>query len=977
MASRHVDVNERRLRPVYDALDSMNNKKAIQHADKILKKQKDLHCAKVLKSIALLRSGRREECEKLMEEVKKKEIADDSTLQAMTICFKEMERHSEISDIYEVAVKKSPQNEELSTHLFMSYVRTSQYKKQQQVAMNLYKKFQKNPYYFWAVMSCIMQASVCEDEHVKKNMLLPLAEKMILKFIKDKKVESHEEVYVYLLVLEMQEKYEGALEVINGPLGEFLFPNVKAKKKVDYLLKLERWREVNLLYKNLIEENPDEWSSYQGYLESMIKLVETNYSDTDGNNSCDVPDHSVSMVREFLEKMKNKELEKETKRNRGPFLACLELRKRQNEENILKSSAEPPGDLKALIVEYFQFFGDKSVCFSDLCVYIDLLDPTQKLEFLESCRASLSSSCGNISEDVKALSRTITIEKFSRYLGERENFSTEEKIAHARHLMSMHKDGEKFGENLLPTDFHPCDELALLAAHHLLDCCNIPDDHSNCWLRVVITLESAIRNSPSNFQFKLLVSRLYCQLGAVGPCVTYLNSMDVKHILYDTLGLNVSRYEAPLGHFKSAKEFYNSTFKFYQGNKKDTPEYVIASYKFGSFEKIIEIMNFKKKLENSFFYPSVLIEQKLLDAVLLANSATSIREIFVDQKLPEVFDNSETWINKLRDNRDLDLFVTWRRCDRVCRKEARKISFRCELLWIKLRLLIINAATLVTNGSPNNGVTSSAMMNGENSPCNEMINHTDNNSDRTRNILDQLQDILTEARVCEPAARKFPFYGPLTTRWKAYLDGSYEEVLIGLLNIAQVLQQMKKTHGPDDKLEERVAAIKKDLTRISTILEDNATLCSNSLTYEDKERRIFNGNVVHLLVLFVEAITIVLVFLSYIRTVVLKVTQISQNKKKKKVLPPAETELSESYQAFTQSLSSAISGVNDNLLDDQVLHLAQDLTSLDLDKLNKMTDSSELLAEICEKMQTSYKISVEEISDVLKIKLKFLKTLCI
>lgn len=40
---------------------------------------------------------------------------------------------SVISEIYEVAVKKSPQNEELSTHLFMSYVRTSQYKKQQQV----------------------------------------------------------------------------------------------------------------------------------------------------------------------------------------------------------------------------------------------------------------------------------------------------------------------------------------------------------------------------------------------------------------------------------------------------------------------------------------------------------------------------------------------------------------------------------------------------------------------------------------------------------------------------------------------------------------------------------------------------------------------------------------------------------------------------------------------------------------------------
>ena len=31
-----------------DALDNLNNRKAIQQADKILKKQKDLHCAKVI-----------------------------------------------------------------------------------------------------------------------------------------------------------------------------------------------------------------------------------------------------------------------------------------------------------------------------------------------------------------------------------------------------------------------------------------------------------------------------------------------------------------------------------------------------------------------------------------------------------------------------------------------------------------------------------------------------------------------------------------------------------------------------------------------------------------------------------------------------------------------------------------------------------------------------------------------------------------
>ncbi|KAJ7387844.1 N-alpha-acetyltransferase 25, NatB auxiliary subunit, partial [Desmophyllum pertusum] len=59
--------------------------------------------------------------------------------------------------IYEMALKQNPKNEELYSHLFMAYVRIGDYKKQQQAAMNLYKLFSKNPYYFWAVMSIVMQ----------------------------------------------------------------------------------------------------------------------------------------------------------------------------------------------------------------------------------------------------------------------------------------------------------------------------------------------------------------------------------------------------------------------------------------------------------------------------------------------------------------------------------------------------------------------------------------------------------------------------------------------------------------------------------------------------------------------------------------------------------------------------------------------------------------------------------------------------
>lgn len=75
---------------ISDLLDYNNNKKAIQEADRVLKKSPDLDCAKVLKSLALLRLGRDYEAEQLLDIVAKRAPCDDATLQAMTICYREL-----------------------------------------------------------------------------------------------------------------------------------------------------------------------------------------------------------------------------------------------------------------------------------------------------------------------------------------------------------------------------------------------------------------------------------------------------------------------------------------------------------------------------------------------------------------------------------------------------------------------------------------------------------------------------------------------------------------------------------------------------------------------------------------------------------------------------------------------------------------------------------------------------------------------
>lgn len=73
-----------------------------------------------------------------------------------------------VCEVYEDALLQDPTNEELLSSLFMSYVRVCDYKKQQQIALALHKVKPNNPYYFWAVMSIVMQ--VCKKEFMMKNL---------------------------------------------------------------------------------------------------------------------------------------------------------------------------------------------------------------------------------------------------------------------------------------------------------------------------------------------------------------------------------------------------------------------------------------------------------------------------------------------------------------------------------------------------------------------------------------------------------------------------------------------------------------------------------------------------------------------------------------------------------------------------------------------------------------------------------------
>lgn len=157
--------------------------------------------------------------------------------------------------IYENAVEKDGTSEELLTQLFMSYTRVNEFASQQRVAMQLFKLKQKNPYYCWAVMSCLLKAirGTDKDHPAKRKLSLELAQRMMEKLISDNKLDAEQEAQLYLIILEQQNKYVAQLQFLDNAIGQRVYPGAPIEMRIKLMRNLKQWPELNVLLKGLLK----------------------------------------------------------------------------------------------------------------------------------------------------------------------------------------------------------------------------------------------------------------------------------------------------------------------------------------------------------------------------------------------------------------------------------------------------------------------------------------------------------------------------------------------------------------------------------------------------------------------------------------------------------------------------------------------------------------------------------------------------
>ncbi|XP_064612793.1 N-alpha-acetyltransferase 25, NatB auxiliary subunit-like [Liolophura sinensis] len=967
MASRsHVDVNERRLRPIYDCLDNGNNKKAIQEAEKVLRKQKDFQCAKVLKALALLRLGRHDESSGFLQEVHAQHPTDEATLHAMAICYREVHKLDLIVDLYENAFKGRPDNEEILSALFMAYVRQGDYKKQQQTAMVLHKlRPNKNPYYFWAVMSIVMQAHSTKDKKLSHTMFLPLAERMTQKYVKEEKIEAEAEVQMYLIILELLGHTEEALRVIQSPLGEKLVSELHfvSKKSADLLCKLERWPEANVACKENLIRDPDDWQNWLGYLQAVFSLIDSQW--TPSEDSSEKIDHTLDMAIQFVHQDVKKYVQ-DGRLRRGPYLAELELLKRLQQKNC--KDITKLGTPLDLCQKFFELFGDKNSCFNDLKMFIDLLTDEDQIMFLDNIWKTLELGPdvdGGVvyAQSVKQMYRHMTYLQLKRFMRGAPKMSSEEKLKLSQELISRHKEGLQFGRDLLSTDLQYSDNYLVLAVHFMMDVWKATGNDSLVW-QMILHLEKGVKHSPSNFQFKLLLVQLYCRMGVFGPCPALYDAMEIKHIMNDTMAHILFNHVGRLGHVMSACAMYGTMLRFFTVNHKETAEYLISSYKYGSFTKIFEFVKFREKLQNSLQFATATAERLVLDLVLETNSHNSTEQMMSYMEIDPEKDKTD--FDELCDNRDFTVMLTWDPPHLINLEEIKLKSFEEEKAWLKLRnlqLRILAAAISLGKSSTshdhaNNGV------NDNSKPSMTQVLHT---------LFSQLKSHLEACQQQFATPADYPLQGPFRTRLSSYLSGLHSKLFIEMVENVFYCQTLREEglERIDSTLEERLR------TSAGGLVNELVWSQDCKLILQEDSGCSLHHEVIEQFVMSAESLAHATVLAGVCHRLLkpLKTAFTKKQKKKKDSSLPVPV----SFGNFTQLVEGLEKGA-------QGLHVASQnldpvFLSLDMANLNLSApvsdseDDQHASQEMWKGVESSYQQTAKQMSEFLHTKLHYLNSL--
>lgn len=621
-------IPERRVRPIWDAIDSRQFKNALKLSATLLSKFPDSPYALALKGLILERMGKLDEAFSVCITAKKMLFTsasihiDDLTLSTLQIVFQRLDHLDVATSCYEYACGKFPNNVELMMGLFNCYVREYSFVKQQQIAMKMYKIVGEERFLLWAVCSFQLQVFCGSGE----DKLLLLAEGLLKKHIATHNLHEPEALSVYISLLEYQSKFGEALEILSGKLGSLIVIEVDKlriqgrllARAGDYVLAAD-------IFQRVLELCPDDWECFQNYLSCLIgdgsdwsKGAENNSIHLPNSGDCknlhltdEMFDSHISRASDFALKLAEKA---NSDSIRCPYLASLEIERRK----LIYGR----GDMDKLIevmMQYFCRFGHLPCFASDVETFLKVLTRDKKNELLDKL---VESSGAPVTAPKKLLGQSVTVFKVRELIGDMCTISATDIEGFAVQMADLYCKNLPLSKDLdIQESVHGEDLLSMA--------CNISvqlfwrTNHIGYLLEAIMILEFGLTIRRHVSQYKILLLHLYSHWCALPLAYDWYKSLDVKNILLETVSHHILPQMLTYPLWNDLSDLLKDYLKFMDAHFRESADLTFLAYRHRNYSKVIEFVQFKERLQRSSQYLLAKIEAPIL---LLKQNADSIEK---------------------------------------------------------------------------------------------------------------------------------------------------------------------------------------------------------------------------------------------------------------------------------------------------------------------------------------------------------------
>ncbi|XP_076904008.1 N-terminal acetyltransferase B complex auxiliary subunit NAA25-like [Bidens hawaiensis] len=650
-------IPERRVRPVWDAIDSRQFKNALKLSTALLSKYPNSSYALALKALILERMGKMEEalsvCVNAKDLLYKNDLflIDDLTLSTLQIVFQRLDHLDMATSCYEYACGKFPNNLELMMGLFNCYVREYSFVKQQQIAIKMYKVAGEERFLLWAVCSIQLQV-LCGNGDEK---LLQLAEGLLKKHIASHSLHEPEALSVYISLLEQQAKYGDASEILSGNLGSLIMIEVdKLRIQGRLLARAGDFDGAADIFQKVLKLCPDDWECFHHYLGCLLeddcslkvsKLTDCQHGQLADNKF----DSCISKASEFVESLMT---EVGNDSIRGPGLANLEIERWK----IMYGKGNAEKLMDDLIV-YFSRFGHLASFTADVEVFLQILPGDMKKQLLEKLAKCIDSSS---TPSRNVLGQHITFFKIRELIGDTFSLPVEDLVGFAVKMTEMYCQNLPLSRDLDVQESMYGEELLSMTCNVLVQLF-WRTQRVGYLLEAIMVLELGLTVRRYVWQYKILLLHLYSYWNALPLAYEWYKSLDVKNILLETVSHHIFPQMLTSSLLVDISDLLKGYLRFMDDHFKESADLTFLAYRHRNYSKVIEFVRFNERLQRSSQYLTTKIEGSILQLKRKANSFEEAESVLESLNNGSDFldISSEICSKKLTFNEDLKLRPWW------------------------------------------------------------------------------------------------------------------------------------------------------------------------------------------------------------------------------------------------------------------------------------------------------------------------------